>query len=182
MSLRFLSSGRRYRGSRAYRRTLLPFSYLDIVFRDGSIKGTLVVHVIDVAHELDSPPPSTCVNAEVVRKNERRIGEVLRPRILLQADRRLSPTWTGIELLGDDQALKLTYRIPDARQAPLAIDTNLFPVRPESSDVHQHLRGREPLEQFIFNAGSEARTYYLGTAQGAIEVMKTFVRRASTTS
>ena len=29
-----------------------PFSYLDIVFRNGSIDGTLVVHVIDVAHEL----------------------------------------------------------------------------------------------------------------------------------
>ena len=24
-----------------------PFSYLDVVFRDGSIEGTLVIHVID---------------------------------------------------------------------------------------------------------------------------------------
>ncbi len=29
-----------------------PFSYLDVVFKDGGIEGTLVVHVIDVAHEL----------------------------------------------------------------------------------------------------------------------------------
>jgi hypothetical protein len=33
-----------------------PFSYLDIVFRNGGIEGTLVVHVIDVAHELGVPP------------------------------------------------------------------------------------------------------------------------------
>ena len=33
-----------------------PFSYLDIVFRDGGIRGTLVVHVIDVAHELGVQP------------------------------------------------------------------------------------------------------------------------------
>jgi hypothetical protein len=29
-----------------------PFSYLDIVFRNGGIEGSLVVHVIDVAHDL----------------------------------------------------------------------------------------------------------------------------------
>ena len=29
-----------------------PFSYLDIVFRNGGIEGTLVIHIIDVAHDL----------------------------------------------------------------------------------------------------------------------------------
>ena len=33
-----------------------PFSYLDIVFKEGGIEGTLVVHVIDVAHELSVLP------------------------------------------------------------------------------------------------------------------------------
>ena len=34
-----------------------PFSYLDIVFRGGVIEGTLVVHVIDVAHDLGISVP-----------------------------------------------------------------------------------------------------------------------------
>lgn len=151
-----------------------PFSYLDIVFRNGSIEGTLVVHVIDVAHELNKPP-ADLMNAEAVRNNERRIGDVLRPRILLQADRRLSPEWTGIELLRDDQALKLTYRIPGAAPGAVAIDTNVFPYDPNHQTFINVYEDRELRQQFIFNAGSEPRTYYLGTAQGAIAVMKTFI-------
>jgi len=151
-----------------------PFSYLDIVFRDGAINGTLVVHVIDVAHELGTPP-ADLMNAEVVRNNDRRIGDVLRPRILLQADRRLSPEWTGIELLSDDQALKLTYRIPGAAPGAVAIDTNLFPYDPNHQTFINVYEDRELRQQFIFNAGSEPRTYYLGTAQGAIAVMNTFI-------
>jgi hypothetical protein len=151
-----------------------PFSYLDIVFRGGAINGTLVVHVIDVAHELGTRP-ADLMNAEAVRNNERRIGDVLRPRIFLQADRRLSPEWTGIELLGDDQALKLTYRIPGAAPGAVAIDTNLFPYDPNHQTFINVYEDRELRQQFIFNAGSEPRTYYLGTAQGAIAVMNTFI-------
>ena len=86
-----------------------PFSYLDIVFRAGGIEGTLVIHVIDVAHELGMKPEEL-MNSEALRQHEQRIGDLLRARILLQSDRRLSPAWTGIELLRDDQAIKLTYR------------------------------------------------------------------------
>ena len=34
-----------------------PFSYLDIVFRNGgNIEGSLMMHVIDIAHELNVTP------------------------------------------------------------------------------------------------------------------------------
>jgi hypothetical protein len=152
-----------------------PFSYLDIVFRDGGIQGTLVVHVIDVAHELGMQP-AELMDPAVVARNEQRIGDIIRPRILLQAGRRLTPAWTGIELLRDDQALKLTYRILDEAPGAVAIDTNLFPYDPNHQTFINIYEGRELRQQFIFNAGSEQHTYYLGTTQGAIEVMKTFVR------
>ena len=65
-----------------------PFSYLDVVFRDGSIEGTLVVHVIDVAHELGLQP-ADLMHPEVVRQNAAKIGDVLRPRILLRSSRQI---------------------------------------------------------------------------------------------
>src|SRR5689334_20419377 len=89
-----------------------PFSYLDIVFEDGRIRGTLVVHVIDAAHELGMQP-AELMHPEVVQQQARRIGEVLRPRLQLRSNHRLSPVWTQTELLPDDQAIKLTYQIPD---------------------------------------------------------------------
>jgi len=152
-----------------------PFSYLDIVFRNGGIEGTLVVHVIDVAHELDMPP-ADLMHPEVVRQHSQRIGDLLRPRILLRSNHRLSPTWTGTELLQDDQAIKLAYRIPDEQPGAVVIDTNLFPYDPNHQTFINIYEGNEPRpQQFIFNARSDEHTYYLGTTQGAIEVMKTFI-------
>jgi hydrogenase/urease accessory protein HupE len=151
-----------------------PFSYLDIVFSDGGIRGTLVVHVIDVAHELGMQP-ADLTHPEVVRQQARRIGEVLRPRILLRSNHRLSPTWTETELLQDDQAIKLTYRIPDEQPGAVVIDTNLFPYDQNHQTFINIYEGSELRQQFIFNARSDEHTYYLGTTQGAIEVMKTFI-------
>ena len=151
-----------------------PFSYLDIVFRDGGIDGTLVVHVIDVAHEL-GVPPERLMDESFVAGERQRIGEILEPRLDLRADRRLSLEWLSLELLRDDQALRLRYRIPGQQPGALAIDTNLFPY----DSIHQtfiniYEKG-ELRQQVIFNAETAAHTYYLGTTQGAIEVMKTFI-------
>ena len=152
-----------------------PFSYLDIVFRAGGIEGTLVIHVIDVAHELGMKPEEL-TNSDVVRQHEQRIGDLLRSRILLQSDRRLSPAWTGIDLLRDDQAIKLTYRNAGDDPGAVTIDTNLFPYDPNHQTFINVYEDRELRQQFIFNAGSEQHTYYRGTRQGAIAVMKTFVK------
>lgn len=151
-----------------------PFSYLDIVFRNGGIEGTLVVHVIDVAHELGMKPEEL-MNSDVVRQHQGRIGDLIQSRILLQSGRRLSPAWTGIDLLRDDQAIKLTYRNAGEDPGALDIDTNLFPYDPNHQTFINVYEDRELRQQIIFNAGSEQHTYYRGTTQGAIEVMKTFI-------
>jgi len=151
-----------------------PFSYLDIVFRDGGIRGTLVVHVIDVAHEL-GVQPADLMHPEVVRQRSKQLGEILRPRILLRSSHRLGPEWLSTELLAEDQAIKLTYQIPDEQPGAIVIDTNLFPYDPNHQTFINIYEGNELRQQFIFNARSDEHTYYLGTAQGAIEVMKTFI-------
>ena len=66
-----------------------PFSYLDVVFRNGGIEGTLVVHVIDVAHELGVAPEQV-MDPAYTASQQQRIGEILAPRLELQAGRRLS--------------------------------------------------------------------------------------------
>ena len=83
-----------------------PFSYLDIVFRDGGIRGTLVVHVIDIAHEL-GVQPADLLNRETVRQRSHDIGEILRPRLLLRSSHRLQPDWLNTDLMAEDQAIKV---------------------------------------------------------------------------
>jgi hypothetical protein len=66
-----------------------PFSYLDVVFKDGGIEGTLVVHVIDVAHEL-GVPPERVMDESFGASPERRIGEKQAPPQYLHGQRRFS--------------------------------------------------------------------------------------------
>ena len=151
-----------------------PFSYLDVVFRDGGIRGTLVIHVIDAAHELGIEP-AVLMNSEVVRQRSQQLGEILRPRILLRSSHRLEPEWLSTELLAEDQAIKLTYQIVDEQPGAVVVDTNLFPYDPNHQTFINIYEGSELRQQLIYNARSEEHTYYLGTADGAIEVMKTFI-------
>ena len=151
-----------------------PFSYLDVVFKDGGIEGTLVVHVIDVAHEL-GVPPERLMDAAFVVEQQQRIGEILAPRLDLRGDRRLSIEWQGVELMKEEQALRFRYRIPDADFGALSVDTNLFPYDPLHQTFINVYDEGELRQQVIFNADTNARVYYRGTTQGAIEVMKTFI-------
>jgi hypothetical protein len=152
-----------------------PFSYLDIVFRGGSIEGSLVVHVIDVAHDLGITPPERVLDAEVLTRERQRIFDLLTPRMSFTTDRPLRPQWIGIEALRDDLALRLTYRIPNEYPGSLVVDTNLFPYDPIHQTFINIYEDRDLRQQVIFNAGSDPHTYYLGTTQGAIAVMKTFI-------
>lgn len=75
----------------------------------------------------------------------------------------------------EELALRLTYRIPGEHPGALAIDTNLFPYDPIHQTFVNVYEGADLRQQMIFNATTEPRTYYLGTTQGAIAVMKTFI-------
>ena len=152
-----------------------PFSYLDIVFRDAGIDGTLVVHIIDVAHDLGIEPVERLLDDRLVQSERARIGDLLQPRIQLRSNRRLTLGWESVELLAEDEALRLKYRIVNEQPGALAIDTNLFPYDPIHQTFVNVYEEGELRQQLIFNASSEEYTYYLGTTQGALEVMKTFI-------
>lgn len=151
-----------------------PFSYLDVVFKEGAIEGTLVVHVIDVAHEL-SVPPERVMDEAFVDAQKQRIGEILAPRLYLEGDGRLSIEWQDLELMREEQALRFRYRILNAGFGALTVDTNLFPYDPLHQTFINVYDEGALRQQVIFNAETDAHVYYRGTTQGALEVMKTFI-------
>jgi hypothetical protein len=152
-----------------------PFSYLDIVFRDGRIEGTLVVHVIDVAHELKVEPPERLLDRAVLDPLFERIGAVLTPRLSLRAGEALTPSWLSVEPMHEELALRLRYTIPREPPGSLTIDTNLFPYDPQHQTFINIYERDEIRQQLIFNSSTEEHTYYLGTTQGVLAVMATFV-------
>jgi hydrogenase/urease accessory protein HupE len=152
-----------------------PFSYLDLVFRGDRIDGTLVVHVIDAAHELGIDPPDRLLDNAVAERERQRLASILAPRLDLRTDHRLIPQWTSLELLRTDAALKLTFTVPRESAGAVTVDTNLFPYDPLHQTFVNIYEGDQLRQQVIFNAQTPEHTYYLGTREGAVAVMKTFI-------
>jgi hypothetical protein len=152
-----------------------PFSYLDLIIRDSVVDGILVLHVVDIAHELKVKEDDLLQPGVAARERDR-IVSVVAPRMALRADgRALAPEWQGIEPAPDRHAVALRFRLPTPRPGALAIRTQLFPYDP----VHQtfvNIYEDEALrQQMIFSAGAGERVFYSGTTQGAIAVMQTFI-------
>ena len=152
-----------------------PFSYLDIVYRNGGIEGTLVIHVIDAAHELGITPPERLLENDVAERTRQQLADILKPRLELRGARRLDIQWTSLEVLRDDAALRLKYRIPDEEPGELAIDTNLFPYDPLHQTFVNVYEGGSLRQQLIFNADTKEYVYYSGSTQGKLAVVRTFV-------
>jgi hydrogenase/urease accessory protein HupE len=132
------------------------------------------VHVIDVAHEL-GVPPEQMIDTVYAVSQQQRIGEILAPRLALRAGQQLPIEWLGLEVMKEEQAIRLRYRIPNVDSGALSIDTNLFPYDPMHQTFINVYEEGELRQQMIFNNESNAHVYYRGTTQGAIEVMKVFI-------
>ena len=159
-----------------------PYSYLEIKFGEGSLDGTLKVHVIDVAHELKIAPPERLLDGNVLGPFRQQITKVLAPRLSLRSSRRLTLSWLAIEPIPDEQALLMRFTIPREEPGSLTIDTDLFPYDPRHQTFITIYEGKKVSEQpmkvskqLIFDASTSPYTYYLGTTQGVVAVMKTFI-------
>ena len=91
---------------------------------------------------------------------------------MLRTDRRLTIQWTSLEVLREDMALRLKYRIQAEPSGSLTIDTNLFPYDPLHQTFINIYEDGSLRQQLIFNAGTSEYVYYAGTTQGALAVMR----------
>ena len=64
----------------------VPFSYLDLRLGQGQLEGSLTVHIIDLAHDLNVTPPEALLDASTAESKREAILTLLRPRLLVSAD------------------------------------------------------------------------------------------------
>jgi hydrogenase/urease accessory protein HupE len=152
-----------------------PFSYLDLVIRDDAIDGALVLHVLDVAHDLNLPE-ERLLEAGVAAAQRERLIALVTPRLTLRADgRALMPEWGDVQSLPERHAVQLRFRLPVPRPGSLAIQARLFPYDAVHQTFVNVYEDDQLRQQVIFNAQSGERVYYTGTSQGALAVMRTFI-------
>src|SRR5688572_4866501 len=85
-----------------------PFSYLDLRLSNAGIEGSLVVHDLDVAHDVGVDPPERLADAQFAERYRDQLARLMESRLGLFADgRRIVLTWTGFETLPERQSLRL---------------------------------------------------------------------------
>jgi hydrogenase/urease accessory protein HupE len=153
-----------------------PFSYLDLRVGADLIEGTLVVHIIDVAHDLGIATPERLLDRSVAFGNLDRLTSLINQRLSLRTDAQaLIIQWGDVEVLPERQGLQLQFRIHTPRPATLGIHAVMFPYdRLHQTFVNVYEDGRLR-QQFVLAVDNPDRTYYTGTRQGALAVIKTFV-------
>ena len=160
-----------------------PFSYLDLRIGDAVIEGALVVHIIDVAHDLNIASPEKLLERSTAYGNLDRLTALIAQRLVLvpsgveglTAGQPLTIQWGDVDVLPERQGIQLHFRIHTPRPATLGIHALMFPYdRLHQTFVNVYEDGALR-QQFVLSADNADRTYYTGTTQGAIAVIRTFV-------
>ena len=83
-----------------------PFSYLDLDLRDDRIAGALVIHIFDVAHDLDVSPPERLLDPAFLASRQAALEALVSQRLNIRTDRLLTPQWERVQAPADQQAVR----------------------------------------------------------------------------
>lgn len=153
----------------------VPFSYLDVEVRDDAIEGRVRVHLVDVAPVLGLSDPQELLDPTVRAAHQEQIKRYLASRLALEADGFRRAEWGAAQIVDENEALQLEFRIPGRPPGALSIDTNLFPADPTHQTFVNVYEDGALRQQFVFAAATGPQTFYRGTTAGALAVMGTFI-------
>jgi hydrogenase/urease accessory protein HupE len=152
-----------------------PFSYADVRIGGEQISGRLVLHAIDVGHDLQVTPESLADPA-VVEAHQRAIAQLLAPRFRLLADgTQLAWSATAVKPLADQSAVEVSWRAPLPRTpGRLTVAAALFPYDPNHQTFVNVYEGERLMRQEVLNREKTSADFYTGTAQGRLAVFTAF--------
>jgi hydrogenase/urease accessory protein HupE len=154
----------------------IPFSYLDVRINAGNLDGTLVAHIVDLAHALNVEQPESLLDAKVAESNKNAITDLIRSRLLLFADDQpLTVEVVRVEPLADRQAISCELRLnTQARIRTLKIQCALFPYDPQHQTFLNLYEEGNLVHQEIFTADRRTFTYFAGSGLSWLSVIERF--------
>lgn len=155
----------------------VPFSYIDIRLDGAALNVTLVIHIFDLAHDLNVTPAEELLKPAVVAARAAAMTAMLTPRFSIRADgRKLDPKWAPLpDILTERQSLRfsIAYALP-APPGTLQVSALMFPYDPNHQTFLNVYDG-EALTQAILDRGRPEFEYFAGTRQGVTAVIRKFV-------
>jgi hydrogenase/urease accessory protein HupE len=154
----------------------VPFSYLDLRMQPGAIDGTLVVHILDVAHDLTIDPPERLLDPPFVAQTFDRLVALMRQRLQVTIDGAAATIDFGrLDVAPERQSVRLHFRIgaPD-HVGSMRVSGALFPYDANHRTFLNVYEG-EALTQAILERHRPTFDYFAGTRQGARAVVRKFL-------
>ena len=154
-----------------------PFSYLDLRLDADGLTGSLVVHAIDVAYELDIESPGALMDEAFAAARRDRIFDIVLSRFSVRLDGRdVSARRAGITVLADRQALRLGFAFaPAPFPATLHVSAHLFPYDPNHQTFVNVYESGVLVNQAILSQRRTTIEHFTGTRQGTRAVVQRFV-------
>ncbi len=155
----------------------IPFSYLDLRLDAGQIEGTLIAHIVDLAHDLNVDPPETLLDPKIAESKKEAIAELIRARLTLVADGQpVGMELLSVEPLPDRQALSCELRLDTSvKPSALRIQCALFPYDPQHQTFLNVYEEGGLVHQEIFTQDHQIFVYRPGDRQGWMSVVKEFI-------
>jgi HupE / UreJ protein len=152
-----------------------PFSYIDVRIADGSIHGRVVLHDLDVAHDLGLSATDTLATDAGVREHGEAIARLMSARFGLIADGGIAP-WqaTAVRALADQSSIEVEWRGPAIVPGRLEIRAEIFPYDPNHQTFLNVYEGVSLVRQEVLNRERSTILVYTGTRQGLWAVFTAF--------
>jgi hydrogenase/urease accessory protein HupE len=142
------------------------------------LEVTLVVHVFDVAQELQIASPDRLLDPPTLAADAERVARLLSDRLTFEADGRpvLAGEWSPPEPIADRQSLRLRarYGMPGA-PGRVRVAAQLFPYDPQHQTFVNFYEHGVLRSQAILGRGRDGVEYFSGTRHGALAVVRRFV-------
>lgn len=153
-----------------------PFSYLDLRLDDGGVSGSVIVHDLDVAHDVGVDPPERLLDLPFALQYRDILTRLIDSRLILRLDGQpTSLTWSGFETLPERQSLRLTFHAATARPGRVQVEAVMFPYDPIHQTFVNVYEDGQLRHQAILDRVRHSADYYAGTWQGAGAVMAVFI-------
>jgi len=153
-----------------------PFSYLDFHFDSSGVTGTLVVHDLDAAHDLNVTAVDTLLDPAVAARVRDALVALLSPRLSLLFDGRpVTIEWGALDVVAERQSLRLAFAIAGMPPARMHMQAYLFPYDPIHQTFINIYENGALKHQAILDVTRQSLEYYSGTTQGRVAVIRTFV-------
>lgn len=154
-----------------------PFSYVDVRVEGQTIRLMLVVHVVDMAHDLHLEPADRLLDPAGVASHADAISRLLEPRLKLVVDGRpVTAVWSKPEPLVDRQSLRiqLAYAVPRP-PGTVAVEAFLFPYDTNHRTFLNIYERDDVRAQAILDRARQRFEYFSGSRQGVAAVVSKFV-------